>query len=218
MTAEQRERFLSLNYTDHELEIRDRLMRPEDKAVYKIVITEENEENDFEDCLFSPGLGTYIDTIYFSNPREFNDIIKLYEGLFYELYTINNGQCIGSGMLDPDSPVEEIRSVNLKCYGVCDCCFFKGLLYNENEKDADGSYSCYLNEWIELEKHWKKSQKPKSKHIIQIQFDMMVDDDYNGKELEDNIRSILEKHGYNIVGGPEIATSWSIPEYGLACN
>ena len=157
MRARERERFLRMNYNEGELEIRDRLYKARKNAKYKIRITQEHYDKkrkfsdddppyDYYLAYFSdnPEEGTYVDTIYFSSPDDFQDIISLYEGLFYELFDISTGKRIGSGCLDPDSPVEEIRDNEGKtCGGVCKYCFWQGMLYDEVKDSFEGNYFCY---------------------------------------------------------------------------
>ena len=128
MRARERERFLRMNFTEEELEIRDRLYKVNRKvARFKIVITTEHDrkrkhmkEADPDGSLgyangylayFSeyPEDGTYLDTLYFYSPYQYEDILSLYEGQLYQLFDMKTGQRIGYGSFDPDSPVEEIR-------------------------------------------------------------------------------------------------------------
>lgn len=155
MRERERKRFLRLHFTEAELEVRDRLYKSRKLAKYKIIITQEKRvgygiyENKYGERVSLgdlgdfPNEGIYVDTIYFYRPDQFKDIVGLYEGLFYELYEIESGKRIGFGMLDPDSPVEEIRETVTECCCVCELCFWHGMLYNE-EKDGN-EYKCYMN-------------------------------------------------------------------------
>lgn len=144
MRTKERERFLRMNFTEKELEIRDSLYKHRDKAKYKIVITEENHKKSDSLDVFSdfPEEGRYIDTIYFYTPDQYLNVLKLYEGLFYQIFDLKSGERIGYGMLDPDSPVEEIREFEGKtCGSVCEFCWWRGLLYDE--KRPDERFYCY---------------------------------------------------------------------------
>lgn len=156
MRKRERERFQRLNFTEEDLEIRDSLYKDigcqKNTAMYKIIITEENNKRKHAGynygylAYFSdyPEDGTYIDTIYFSFPYQFDNIIKLYEGEFYQLFDNVTGKRIGYGNFDPDSPVEEIRGTVNECCLVCRFCFWHGMLYNE--ENGVGEYRCYRRE------------------------------------------------------------------------
>lgn len=144
MRKRERERFLRMNFTEKELEIRDWLYKDRDIAKYKIVITEENHNKSDSLDVFSdfPEEGRYIDTIYFYYPDQYLDILKLYEGLFYQIFDLKSGKRIGYGMLDPDSPVEELREFEGKsCGSVCKFCWWRGMLYDEKKNGE--FYHCY---------------------------------------------------------------------------
>ena len=144
MRTRERERFLRMNFTEKELNIRNWLYKNKKLAKYKIIITQENYKKSDSLAYFSdyPEEGKYVDTIYFYNPDQYLDILKLYEGLFYQLFDLESGEIIGPGMLDPDSPVEEIREFEGKtCGRVCQSCWWRGLLYDE--KRPDERFYCY---------------------------------------------------------------------------
>lgn len=180
MRARERERFLRMNFTEKELEIRDRLYKiNRNYCRWKMVITTEKDRKHMKEanpdgdlgyangCLayFSnyPENGKYIDTIYFNDPDEYRDIITLYEGLFYQLFDFISGERIGAGCLDPDSPVEEIRErIGDECGIVCKFCFWRGLLYDEAEtivKNGTNYYVCHNKKqqasWEEELKKWR---------------------------------------------------------------
>ena len=154
MRKRERERFQRMDFTEGELEIRDRLYKNRKLAKYKIVITQEKgvaygvyenkyrEKVSLADLSDNPSDGLYVDTIYFYRPDQFENIVGLYEGLFYELFEIESGKRIGYGMLDPDSPVEEIRETIKECCGVCEFCFWHGMLYDEEKEGSE--YKCYM--------------------------------------------------------------------------
>ena len=155
MRARERERFLRLNYTPQELEIRDGLYKNRKLAKYKIRITEEHYDKKRSFAYGKPTYssyltyftdfpeeGTYLDTIYFYKPSQFENIMKLYEGMFYELFDLETGERIGYGSLDPDSPVEEIRE-HFKCNDVCELCFWRGMIWGEKKtEEINGNYFC----------------------------------------------------------------------------
>ena len=145
MRTREKERFLRLRFTEKELEIRDRLYKERgckrNAAKYKIVITEETDSAPMDFFIDNPEAGQYIDTIYFSFPWQFEMVLELYEGLFYQLFDMETGKRIGYGGLDPDSPVEEIRETVTECCKVCKFCFWHGMLFNENKNGNE--YYCY---------------------------------------------------------------------------
>lgn len=159
MRTRERERFIRLNFTPEELEIRDRLYTNRKLARYKIIITEEhydkkrkhsNEKPPYDSYLSyftdHPEDGTYLDTIYFYEPSHLMDILKLYEGMFYQLFSVKENKLIGKGSLDPDSPVEEIREYEGadNCCQVCEDCFWRGMIFGEAKTAGDGKYViCY---------------------------------------------------------------------------
>lgn len=180
MRARERERFMKLNFTEEELEIRDRLYKVDRKtARFKIVITTEHyrkrkhlKEADPDGTLgyangylayFTeyPEDGTYLDTIYFYNPNQYNDIVTLYEGQFYQLFDIASGERIGYGNFDPDNPIEEIREhTGKKCECVCQSCFWRGMLYNECDSIIkNGEYYCTCYNPDEIENHRKELER-----------------------------------------------------------
>ena len=83
---------------------------------YVIIITSEDERynNGKED---SVGLDFFADNpwegsleaVMFGN--NWNDLFGdgEYEGLFYQLYSLDTGKRVGYGILDPDSPEKEIE-------------------------------------------------------------------------------------------------------------
>ena len=150
MRKRERERFLRMNYTEEELWIRNTLMKSKkyrEQSRFKIVIYTErfNKYGQYVDRAGhkmqllefsdSPEEGRYLDTIWFNYPREFEAIIKLYEGQFYVLFNMATGERIGYGSLDPDSPVEEIRE-HFECCDVCELCFWRGMIWGE-KKDVE---------------------------------------------------------------------------------
>ena len=177
MRAREEARFRSMNFTDEEIEIRNKLYKARKNARYKMIITTEHYDMNKRKHLNEvdpdgklgytngylayftdyPEDGTYLDTVYFRYPYEYKMVIQLYEGQFYQLFDMETGERIGYGNLDPDSPVEEIRATNRECCDVCDMCFWTGLLYNEDDYfDAPGKdyvyATCYhpvmRKEWI----------------------------------------------------------------------
>ena len=184
MRARERERFLRMNFTEKELEIRDRIYKVKrELARFKMVITAEHynkrkhlKEVDPDGTLgYANGYlayfceypedGTYLDTVYFNDPDEYRDILTLYEGMFYQLFDMKTGDRIGYGSFDPDSPIEEIRERIGEdcCETVCKFCFWRGLLYQEAEnvtKNGMNFYTCYNKKEMpvwekELLKDWR---------------------------------------------------------------
>lgn len=176
MRKRERERFLRMNFTEDELDMRNKLYKERNLASYKIVITQEHYDRKrkhadaappYDNYLayFSdfPEDGDYVDTIYFYEPWQYNLIVKLYEGLFYQLFDLKTGKRIGYGSFDPDSPVEDIRGSGTgECCNVCELCFWRGMLYKEItvvEKHGESYFYCYnpneKENWEkELERSW----------------------------------------------------------------
>lgn len=127
MRKRERERFMNkLKYTEEELVIRDQLKGNQHNSKYKIIITEERDPNHLSYYCDNPWDGYYIDMIYFNNPCELEKIIRLYEGELYQMFIVGNGKMIGYGLLDPDSPFEEIQEIEpTECKGVCEFCWWR---------------------------------------------------------------------------------------------
>lgn len=177
MRARERERFLRMNFTEDELKIRNELYKARKNAKYKMIITTEhyNKQRKYDDrkppyddylAYFSdyPDEGKYLDTIYFRYPYDYMDIIKLYEGQFYQLFNLDTGKEIGSGCLDPDSPVEEIRYDKddpeyFECCCACAECFWRGMLYDETKEVFDGVHYCCTCYHPEERKVWEEEFK-----------------------------------------------------------
>lgn len=162
MRTREKERFVKLGFTENELQIRDSLYKRRESrkntANWKIIITTEHYDQSkrkhsgydpngylayFTDY---PEDGTYLDTIWFDHPEEFEKICTLYEGQFYQLFDNTTQKRIGYGSLDPDSPIEEIRAHVKQCCSVCQSCFWRGMLYGEIKdiKTTQGwMYTCY---------------------------------------------------------------------------
>lgn len=173
MRSRERERFMKMGFSGEELEIRDKLYKAKKNATYKIIITEERVRNgkyvnkfgDDVNLMYfadNPEEGDYVDTVYFSRPKEFNDILRLYEGLFYRMFDMESGEMIGYGSLDPDSPIEEIRMHTSECGSVCEYCFWRGMLYGE-EKEMNGLVTCYHPTENEA---WKRIYESYGKAVV----------------------------------------------------
>jgi len=85
---------------------------------YVVIITEEDEkydkgETDLSFYANNPWKGLLRDII---NGNTFNDLYGNgdNEGLFYQLYSTETGERIGSGTFDPDAPREEIAKFEAK--------------------------------------------------------------------------------------------------------
>lgn len=150
MRAREYERFMKMNFSTEEIETRARLMRVNRKICrYKIIITTECEKklknHNLSEYItyFSnhPENGKYLDTIYFYTPSQYYDIVKLYEGNFYQLFDLGTGERIGYGLFDPDNPLEDIaEQTGDKCEGVCEFCFKNGK--NVMFKNETAYYAC----------------------------------------------------------------------------
>ena len=84
----------------------------------------------------NPALGKRVGTFYFSNPNELELILKAFEGLFYQLFKINETERMGSGVMD-DLVFEDWWDE--ECCTVCECCFLRGSTY---EIDGKSYYAC----------------------------------------------------------------------------
>ena len=98
------------------------------RSKYKIIITSEKADYDnLMEYAEYPERGIRIGTFYFRNPDQLELILKAYEGLFYQLFCVDETERIGYGVFDA-SVFEDW--LDEKCCRVCGCCFLR--------KDVDG--------------------------------------------------------------------------------
>ena len=125
------------NLTDKEYEDLRKMKRKRKISQYKIIITSDRCDYDnLSELADDPSLGKRVGTFYFSNPNELELILKAFEGLFYQLFKINETERMGSGVMD-DLVFEDWWDE--ECCTVCGCCFLRGSTYEENGKSF---YTC----------------------------------------------------------------------------
>ena len=121
------------NLTDKEYEDLRKMKRRRKISQYKIIITSDRCDYDnLSELADDPSLGKRVGTFYFSNPNELELILKAFEGLFYQLFKINETERMGSGVMD-DLVFEDWWDE--ECCTVCECCFLRG-----STKEVDGKY------------------------------------------------------------------------------
>lgn len=121
------------NLTDKEYEDLRKMKRRKKISQYKIIITSDRcDYDDLSELMNYPELGKRVGTFYFSNPNELEVILKAFEGLFYQLFKINETECMGGGVVD-DLVFEHWWDE--ECCTVCECCFLRGSI-----KEVDGKY------------------------------------------------------------------------------
>ena len=121
------------NLTDKEYEDLRKMKRRRKFSQYKIIITSDRCDYDnLSELADDPSLGKRVGTFYFSNPNELELILKAFEGLFYQLFKINETERMGSGVMD-DLVFEDWWDE--ECCTVCECCFLRG-----STKEVDGKY------------------------------------------------------------------------------
>ena len=121
------------NLTDKEYEDLRKMKRRRKFSQYKIIITSDRCDYDnLSELANDPSLGKRVGTFYFSNPNELELIVKAFEGLFYQLFKINETERMGSGVMD-DLVFEDWWDE--ECCTVCECCFLRG-----STKEVDGKY------------------------------------------------------------------------------
>ena len=125
------------NLTDNEYEKLRKMKRKKKNSQHKIIITSDRcDYDDLSELMNYPELGKRVGTFYFSYPEELELILKAFEGLFYQLFKINETERMGGGIMD-DLVFDDWW--NEKCCEVCECCFLRGTTY---EKDGKSFYTC----------------------------------------------------------------------------
>ena len=125
------------NLTDKEYEDLRKMKRRRKFSQYKIIITSDRCDYDnLSELADDPSLGKRVGTFYFSNPNELELILKAFEGLFYQLFKINETERMGGGVMD-DLVFEDWWDE--ECCEVCECCFLRG---STKELDGKSYYTC----------------------------------------------------------------------------
>ena len=120
------------NLTDNEYEQLRKMKRKKKNSQYKIIITSDRcDYDDLSELSNYPELGKRVGTFYFSYPEKLELILKAFEGLFYQLFKINETERMGGGIVDA-LVFEDWRDE--ECCGVCECCFLRGETYEVDEK------------------------------------------------------------------------------------
>ena len=121
------------NLTDTEYTNLRKMKRKRKHSMYKIVITSDRRDyDDLSELMNYPELGKRVGTFYFNYPEELELILKAFEGLFYQLFKINETERMGSGVMD-DLVFEDWWDE--ECCTVCGCCFLRGSI-----KEVNGKY------------------------------------------------------------------------------
>ena len=120
------------NLTDNEYEQLRKMKRKKKNSQYKIIITSDRcDYDDLSELSNYPELGKRVGTFYFSYPGKLELILKAFEGLFYQLFKINETERMGGGVVD-DLVFEDWWDE--ECCEVCECCFLRGETYEVDEK------------------------------------------------------------------------------------
>lgn len=128
------------NLTDKEYEDLRKMKRRRKFSQYKIIITSDRcDYDDLSELMNYPELGKRVGTFYFNYPEELELILKAFEGLFYQLFKINETDRMGGGVVD-DLVYEDWWDE--ECGKVCEYCFLRGTTYEENGKSF---YTCKRN-------------------------------------------------------------------------
>ena len=125
------------NLTDNEYEQLRKMKCKKKNSQYKIIITSDRRNyDDLSELMNYPELGKRVGTFYFNYPEELELILKAFEGLFYQLFKINETERMGGGVMD-DLVFEDWWDE--ECCEVCGCCFLRG-----STKEVDGKfyYTC----------------------------------------------------------------------------
>ena len=121
------------NLTDTEYAKLRKMKRRRKISQYKIIITSDRCDYDnLSELADDPSLGKRVGTFYFNYPGELELILKAFEGLFYQLFKINETERMGSGVMD-DLVFEDWWDE--ECCTVCEYCFLRG-----STKEVDGKY------------------------------------------------------------------------------
>lgn len=85
------------NLTDTEYTKLRKMKRKRKHSRYKIVITSDRcDYDDLSELMNYPELGKRVGTFYFNYPEELELILKAFEGLFYQLFKINETERMGA--------------------------------------------------------------------------------------------------------------------------
>ena len=89
------------NLTDTEYTNLRKMKRKRKYSRYKIIITSDRcDYDDLSELMNYPELGKRVGTFYFNYPEELELILKAFEGLFYQLFKINETERMGGGVMD----------------------------------------------------------------------------------------------------------------------
>lgn len=119
--------FICDNLTDDEFETLRKLKRRNrsirNPSRYKIIITSEKADYDnLMEYAEYPERGERIGTFYFNNPDQLDLICKAFEGLFYQLFRVDETERMGYGVFE-DAVFEDWW--NEECCQVCKFCFLR---------------------------------------------------------------------------------------------
>lgn len=108
MTQKRREELIKLGW-DKEC-VDKYVIESRKKGRFKIVITGDRKDyDDLSELMYNPELGVEIDEICFDTLSQLEEIIEVYEGLFYVLSDNESLEVIGKGILDPAALFDELQ-------------------------------------------------------------------------------------------------------------
>lgn len=109
--------------TDEEYVKLQKMRRKRKKTQYKIIITSDRRDyDDLSELMNNPELGSRVGTFYFNRPEELELILKAFEGLFYQLFKIDEAERMGGGVMDYQVFDDWW---NEECCKVCENCFLR---------------------------------------------------------------------------------------------
>ena len=132
------------NLTDNEYEQLRKMKCKKKNSQYKIIITSDRcDYDDLSELMNYPELGKRVGTFYFNYPEELELILKAFEGLFYQLFKINETERMGGGVMDdlvfedwwelPDAQFEPIVDWVSRCLTENDIEF--DIYFKDEEED-----------------------------------------------------------------------------------
>ena len=129
------------NLTDNEYEQLRKMKCKKKNSQYKIIITSDRcDYDDLSELMNYPELGKRVGTFYFYYPEELELILKAFEGLFYQLFKINETERMGGGVMD-DLIFEDWWDE--ECCEVGEGCCLRG---STKELDGRSYYTCKKGE------------------------------------------------------------------------
>lgn len=111
------------NLNEEDLKKLIKMKRKHKLDEYKIVITSDRKDyDDLMELANYPERGRRVGTFYFNSPSQLEIVLHAFEGLFYQLFKLNETERFGAGIMD-DLVFEDWWDES--CYGVCEYCFLR---------------------------------------------------------------------------------------------